>query len=74
MTPAQYNPGFETRTSVAQLHIMFARTMDELSEMSLEEIGTRALAAGYTLAHRGRSVSLRTWVKHGAQNVYAVAP
>jgi len=62
------------RIKVATLHLTFARTMDELSEMSLDEIGRRAVAAGYRLGHKGKEVSLRTWTKHGAQNVYAVAP
>lgn len=69
-----FPPGFETRVTVANLHLTLARTMGELSEMSLEEIGRRALEVGYKLGHRNSEVSLKRWVSAGAQNVYAVAP
>ena len=69
-----FPPGLSTRVAVANLHLTLARTTSELSEMSLEEIGKRALEAGYKLGYRNSEVSLKRWVSAGAQNVYAVAP
>jgi hypothetical protein len=65
--------GSAPRITVAALHLEVSRTMADLSEMTLKEIGTRALAAGYLLGHKGKQVTLATFIKHGAQNVYAVA-
>lgn len=74
MSAATAHPAFAPRLTVAALQLEVAGTVSELCEMEIAEVGRRAQAAGYSLAHRGDVVSLRTWLKHAAigGSVYAV--
>lgn len=74
MPAATAHPAFAPRLTVAALQIEVAVTMSELCEMEIAEVGRRAQVAGYSLAHKGDVVTLRTWLKHAAigGSIYAV--
>ena len=68
------HPAFAPRLTVGALQLEVAATTSELCEMEIAEVGRRAQVAGYSLAHKGNVVTLRTWLKHATTggSVYAV--
>ena len=64
------------RVSLGAVHIEVAQTMNELSEMTMLEIASRAAARGYLLGCGERQLTPATFARKASEGarVYMVAP